>query len=86
MAVGVIGEAKPRYFSIVRWGGAELTLAQVKRKLRVEKWVLWLALTVGDLVFPRYRSLYGADQGRLKFDFKRYKRSINNGESGFAES
>jgi hypothetical protein len=37
MAVGVIGDAKPRYFSIVRWGDAELTLAQVKRKLRVEK-------------------------------------------------
>jgi hypothetical protein len=51
MAVGVIGEAKPRYFSIVRWGGAELTLAQVKRKLRVEKWVLWLALTVGISFF-----------------------------------
>jgi hypothetical protein len=26
MAVGIIGEEKPRYFSIVRWGDAELTL------------------------------------------------------------
>jgi hypothetical protein len=46
MAVGVIGDVKPRYFSIARWGDAELTLAQVKRKLRVEKWILsltWLA-------------------------------------------
>jgi len=46
MAIGVIGGAKPRYFSIVRWGDAELTLAQVKRKLRVEKWMLsltWIA-------------------------------------------
>src|SRR4029453_15988255 len=25
MVVGVIGEEKPRYFSIVRWGDAELT-------------------------------------------------------------
>jgi hypothetical protein len=47
MAVGVIGDAKPRYFSIARWGDAELTLAQVKRKLRVEKWVFLLALTAG---------------------------------------
>jgi hypothetical protein len=45
MAVGVIGDAKPRYFSIVRWGDAELTLAQVKRKLWVEKWIFLLAWT-----------------------------------------
>ena len=42
MAVGVIGEEKPRYFSIVRWGDAELTLAHVKRRLWVEKWLLLL--------------------------------------------
>jgi hypothetical protein len=42
MAVGVIREEKPRYFSIVRWGDAKLTLAQVKRRLRVEKWLLRL--------------------------------------------
>jgi len=47
MAVGVIGEEKPRYFSIVRWGDAELTLAQVKRRLRIEKWLLLLTATGG---------------------------------------
>jgi len=51
MAVGVIGEEKPRYFSIVRWGDAELTLAQAKKRLRVEKWLLWLTPTVGILGF-----------------------------------
>jgi hypothetical protein len=45
MAVGIIGEEKPRYFSIVRWGDAELTLAQVKRRLWVEKWLLRLDAT-----------------------------------------
>ena len=47
MAVGVIGEEKPRYFSIMRWGDAELTLAQVKRRLRIEKWLLLLTATGG---------------------------------------
>ena len=42
MAVGIMSAEKPRYFSIVRWGDAELTLAQVKRKLWVEK-CIWLA-------------------------------------------
>ena len=51
MAVGVIGEEKPRYFSIVRWGDAELTLAQVKRRLWVEKWLLPLTATSGVMVF-----------------------------------
>jgi hypothetical protein len=51
MAVGIIGEEKPRYFSIVRWGDAELTLAQIKRRLWIEKWMLWLISTVGILVF-----------------------------------
>ena len=51
MAVGVIGEEKPRYFSIVRWGDAELTLAQVKRRLWVEKWLLLLTATGGILGF-----------------------------------
>ena len=50
MAVGIIGEEKPRYFSIVRWGDAELTLAQVKRRLWVEKWIVWLTSTGGILV------------------------------------
>ena len=50
MAVGVIGEEKPRYFSIVRWGDAELTLAQIKRRLWVEKWMLLLT-AVGGIGF-----------------------------------
>ncbi len=51
MAVGIIGENKPRYFSIVRWGEAELTLEQVKKRLWVEKWLLWFTSTAGVLVF-----------------------------------
>jgi hypothetical protein len=51
MAVGIIGKEKPRYFSIVRWGDAELTIEQVKKRLQVEKWLLWLTSTVGILVF-----------------------------------
>ena len=51
MAVGVIGEENPRYFSIVRWGGADLTLEQAKKRLRVQKWLLWLTPTVGILGF-----------------------------------
>ena len=47
MAVGVIGEENPRYFSIVRWGDAELTLAQVKRRLWIEKWLPLLTATGG---------------------------------------
>ena len=51
MAVGIIGEEKPRYFSIVRWGDAELTLAQVKRRLWIEKWLLRLTSIGGILGF-----------------------------------
>jgi hypothetical protein len=51
MAVGVIGEEKPCYFSIVRWGDADITFEQVKKRLQVEKWMLWLTSTVGILVF-----------------------------------
>ena len=51
MAVGIIGEEKPRYFSIVRWGDADLTIEQVKKRLRAEKWMLWMTSTVGILVF-----------------------------------
>ena len=51
MAVGIIGEENPRYFSIVRWGDAELTVAQAKKTLWIEKWLLWLTSTVGILVF-----------------------------------
>ena len=51
MAVGVIGEKNPRYFSIARWGDAKLRLAQVKRRLRVEKWLLRLTAIVGIMIF-----------------------------------
>ncbi|HEY6363489.1 MAG TPA: hypothetical protein VI585_01735 [Candidatus Binatia bacterium] len=51
IAVGVIGEEKPRYFSIARWGDEEITLEEVKERLRVEKWLLQLTLTGGILVF-----------------------------------
>jgi hypothetical protein len=49
MVVGVIGEEKPRYFSIARWGDAKLTLAQVKRKLRIENWLRCLTAAGGIL-------------------------------------
>lgn len=51
MAVGIIGKEKPRYFSIVRWGDADITIEQVKKRLQVEKWMLWLTSTVGILGF-----------------------------------
>jgi hypothetical protein len=51
IAVGVIGDEKPRYFSIARWGDAELTLDEVKERLRIEKWLLQLTLTGGILAF-----------------------------------
>ena len=62
MAVGVIGGEKPRYFCIVRWGDAKLTLAQVKRRLRVESWLLWLTATgaiFGFLVMTLAARVYG---------------------------
>jgi hypothetical protein len=46
MAVGVTGGEPTRYFSIARWGDAELTLDQVTKRLRVEKWLFRL-LPVG---------------------------------------
>ena len=51
MVVGVIGGEKTRYFSIVRWGDAKLTLAQVKKRLWVEKWLFPLTATGGIMVF-----------------------------------
>ena len=50
MAVGVIEEDKPRYFSIARWGDAELTLEQAKKRLQLEKRMLFLTSTGGVLV------------------------------------
>jgi hypothetical protein len=46
IAVGVIEGEQPRYFSIVRWGDAKVTIDQVKRTLRIEKWMLRL-ISVG---------------------------------------
>ena len=63
MAVGVIGEEKPRYFSIVRWGDAKLTLAQVKRRLRVEKWLLRLTATGGIMVLLATAFMVAANGG-----------------------
>ena len=51
MAVGVIGKEKPRYFSIVRWGDAEITVAQAKRTLWIEKCLAWLMSPAGFLGF-----------------------------------
>jgi hypothetical protein len=51
IAVGVIGDEKSRYFSIARWGDAELTLEEVKERLRIDKWRLRLFLTGGILFF-----------------------------------
>ena len=51
MAVGVIGEEKPRYFSNVRWGDAKITVAQAKRTLWIEKCLAWLISPVGFLGF-----------------------------------
>ena len=51
MVVGIIGEKTPRYFSIVRWGDADLTLAQIKRRLWVDRWLACLTSTGGILGF-----------------------------------
>ena len=50
MVVGIIGQEKPRYFSVVRWGDAELTFEQVKKRLQLEKWMLRLTSTVGIFI------------------------------------
>ena len=51
MAIGVIDGQKPRYFSIARWGDAELTLEQAKERLRTEKWMFSLTASAGILFF-----------------------------------
>ena len=51
MAVGVIDGEKPRYFSIARWGDAELTLEEVKEKLQAEKLLFSFTASAGTLVF-----------------------------------
>jgi hypothetical protein len=51
MAVGVIAREKPRYFSIARWGDAELTLEEAKERLRAEKRLFALTASAGIFVF-----------------------------------
>ena len=51
MAVGVTGGEQTRYFSIARWGDAKLTLGQVKKRLRVEKWLFRLLPVAMVLIF-----------------------------------
>jgi hypothetical protein len=51
MAVGVTGGEQTRYFSIARWGDAKLTLDQVKRRLRIEKWMFRLTPLAMILMF-----------------------------------
>ena len=51
IAVGVIDREKPRYFSIARWGDAEVTLEEAKERLRAEQRLFSLAASAGILVF-----------------------------------
>ena len=51
MAVGVLDGGQIRYFSIARWGDAELTLEQVKKRLRLEDCLLTLIPVTMILLF-----------------------------------
>jgi hypothetical protein len=51
MAVGVIDAGRTRYFSIARWGDAELTLEQLRKRLRLEDWLLSLVPVTVILMF-----------------------------------
>ena len=51
MAVGVIGGENPRYYSIARWGDAQLTLDQIKKRLRFENRMLLLTWIIGGIFF-----------------------------------
>jgi hypothetical protein len=52
MAVGIItpDTAKTRYYSIARWGDAEITLDDVKRKLRLQEMVSRAILSAAILL------------------------------------
>jgi hypothetical protein len=52
MAVGLkyMTSGDTRYYSIVRWGDAKITLAQVKRKLRAQQWLIRMIGCAGILV------------------------------------
>jgi hypothetical protein len=51
MAVGVIDAGRTRYFPIARWGDAELTLEQLRKRLRLEDWLLSLVPVTVILMF-----------------------------------
>ena len=51
MAVGVIDAGRTRYFSIARWGDAELKLEQLTKRLRLEDWLLSLVPVTVILIF-----------------------------------
>ncbi|HEY7323127.1 MAG TPA: hypothetical protein VIE89_36685 [Candidatus Binatia bacterium] len=51
MAVGVITGEQTCYFSIARWGDAKLTIEQVKKRLRLEKWLFMLLPVAMILIF-----------------------------------
>ncbi len=44
MLVGIneLAGEKARYYSIARWGDAKLTIAQVKKRLRLQQLMFWL--------------------------------------------
>ncbi len=62
MAVGVIEGEPVHYFSIARWGDAEITLEQVKKRLRIEKWIVWLT-SIGGLLICLAATLAAAVYG-----------------------
>lgn len=66
-------------------GGCGINAGAGEKKTMGREMDILIGVDSGDLVFPRCRNVYGADQGRLKLDSTGYKRSINNDESGFAE-
>ena len=49
MAVGLkyADDGETRYYSIVRWGDAKISLEQIKRKLQVQKWLIRMASCAG---------------------------------------
>ena len=53
MAVGIIREEKPRYFTIARWGDAELTIEQVKKETAGREMDALVDFNTGDLGFSR---------------------------------
>ena len=52
MAVGLkfLDGEKTRFYSIARWGDAEITLEQVKRKLRAQEWLIRMIACAGILM------------------------------------